>query len=60
VISDHGDWDDALALVDATGAREVVVAGPYADALARFLAESRGLAARGVPSPLAVEAEDRA
>ena len=43
VLSDHADWSGLLATVAETGASRVLVTHGWSDALARYLAESRGL-----------------
>jgi putative mRNA 3-end processing factor len=43
VLSDHADWPALLATVAETGATRVLVTHGWSDALARFLAEERGL-----------------
>ena len=48
VISDHADWPDLLRTIAATGARRVVCAHGYTEALARFLREERGLDAEAL------------
>jgi putative mRNA 3-end processing factor len=42
-LSDHADWPALLATVAETGASRVLVTHGWSDALARFLAETRGL-----------------
>jgi putative mRNA 3-end processing factor len=42
-LSDHADWPALLATVAETGASRVLVTHGWSDALARFLAEARGL-----------------
>ena len=59
--SDHGDFRELLALVEASGARRVEVVHGYADAFAEVL-RTRGLEASShlgvdAPATLAVEAE---
>ena len=43
VLSDHADWGALLDTIDATGASRVLVTHGWSEALARYLAESRGL-----------------
>jgi putative mRNA 3-end processing factor len=43
VLSDHADWPALLATIGETGASRVLVTHGWSDALARFLAETRGL-----------------
>jgi putative mRNA 3-end processing factor len=43
VISDHADWPALLATIAETGASRVLVTHGWSDALARYLAETRGL-----------------
>lgn len=43
VLSDHADWPALLATIADTGATRVLVTHGWSDALARFLAEERGL-----------------
>jgi putative mRNA 3-end processing factor len=43
VLSDHADWGALLATVAETGASRVLVTHGWSEALARFLAEDRGL-----------------
>ena len=43
IMSDHADWTGLLDAIDATGAEEVWCTHGYTGALARFLAEERGL-----------------
>jgi putative mRNA 3-end processing factor len=43
VLSDHADWPALLATIEATGASRVLVTHGWSDALARYLAETRGL-----------------
>ena len=42
-LSDHADWSALLATVAETGASRVLVTHGWSEALARFLAEERGL-----------------
>ena len=42
-LSDHADWPALLATVAETGASRVLATHGWSDALARFLAEARGL-----------------
>jgi putative mRNA 3-end processing factor len=42
-LSDHADWPALLATVAETGASRVLATHGWSDALARFLAEERGL-----------------
>jgi putative mRNA 3-end processing factor len=43
VLSDHADWPALLATIEASGASRVLVTHGWSDALARYLAETRGL-----------------
>ena len=43
IMSDHADWTGLLDAIDQTGADEVWCTHGYTGALARFLAEERGL-----------------
>ena len=43
VLSDHADWPALLATIAETGASRVLVTHGWSDALARYLAEERGL-----------------
>jgi putative mRNA 3-end processing factor len=43
VLSDHADWPALLATVAETGASRVLATHGWSDALARYLAEERGL-----------------
>jgi putative mRNA 3-end processing factor len=43
VLSDHADWTALLATIAETGASRVLVTHGWSDALARYLAEERGL-----------------
>ncbi|HET6522246.1 MAG TPA: ligase-associated DNA damage response exonuclease, partial [Geminicoccaceae bacterium] len=45
VVSDHADWPGLLRTVEETGARRVFATHGYADALARYLREERGVRA---------------
>jgi putative mRNA 3-end processing factor len=56
VISDHIDWANLLTTVEESGAREVAVTHGYADVVARFLREERGLDARALPTRFRGEA----
>jgi putative mRNA 3-end processing factor len=67
VLSDHADWPALLATVAETGATRVLVTHGWSDALARFLAEERGLetgtirtAFEGETGELTEASEDRA
>jgi putative mRNA 3-end processing factor len=42
-LSDHADWGALLDTIDATGASRVLVTHGWSEALARYLAETRGL-----------------
>jgi putative mRNA 3-end processing factor len=46
VISDHGDWEELLTAIRATGAEQVWVTHGYTHVLARHLHEAFGLDAR--------------
>ncbi|HET7698849.1 MAG TPA: ligase-associated DNA damage response exonuclease [Vicinamibacterales bacterium] len=43
VLSDHADWRALLATIEDTGASRVLVTHGWSEALARYLAETRGL-----------------
>jgi putative mRNA 3-end processing factor len=43
VLSDHADWPALLETIGETGASRVLVTHGWSDALARYLAETRGL-----------------
>src|SRR4051812_4601006 len=43
VLSDHADWPALLATIADTGASRVLVTHGWSEALARYLAETRGL-----------------
>lgn len=43
VLSDHADWPALLRTIDESGARRVLVTHGFSDALARYVAETRGL-----------------
>ena len=43
VLSDHADWRGLLDTIEATGASRVLVTHGWSDALARYLAETRGI-----------------
>jgi len=43
VLSDHADWPALLTTIAETGASRVLVTHGWSDALARYLAETRGL-----------------
>jgi putative mRNA 3-end processing factor len=43
VLSDHADWPALLATIAETGASRVLVTHGWSEALARYLAETRGL-----------------
>jgi putative mRNA 3-end processing factor len=43
VLSDHADWPGLLETIAETGASRVLVTHGWSDALARYLAETRGL-----------------
>ncbi len=50
VVSDHVDWGDLLATVEESEATEVAVTHGYADVVARFLRQERGLDAQALPT----------
>ncbi|MEJ2540620.1 MAG: ligase-associated DNA damage response exonuclease [Gemmatimonadota bacterium] len=50
VVSDHVDWADLLETVRESEAREVAVTHGYAEVVARFLREERGLDAVALPT----------
>ena len=56
VISDHVDWADLLSAVEESGATRVAVTHGYADVVARFLGEERGLDATALPTRFLGEA----
>jgi putative mRNA 3-end processing factor len=56
VLSDHVDWADLLETVRESGAEEVAVTHGYADVVARFLREERGLDAQALPTRFRGEA----
>ena len=58
VLSDHVDWPDVLRTVAETGARRVLCTHGYADTLARFLREERGLDAAAIETAFEGEADD--
>jgi putative mRNA 3-end processing factor len=58
VLSDHVDWPDLLRTIEETGARRVLCTHGYADTLARFLREERGLDAAAVETAFEGEADD--
>jgi putative mRNA 3-end processing factor len=43
VLSDHADWSSLLSTIADTGASRVLVTHGWSEALARYLAETRGL-----------------
>ena len=43
VLSDHADWPSLLSTIAETGASRVLVTHGWSEALARYLAETRGL-----------------
>jgi putative mRNA 3-end processing factor len=66
VLSDHADWTALLATIAETGASRVLVTHGWSDALARHLAEERGLetgtirtAFEGETGELAAATDDR-
>lgn len=42
-LSDHADWSALLSTIEQTGAARVLVTHGWSDALARYVAEARGL-----------------
>jgi putative mRNA 3-end processing factor len=48
VLSDHADWSGLLSTIAETGASRVLVTHGWSEALARYLAETRGLETRTV------------
>lgn len=58
VLSDHVDWPDVLRTVRETGAKRVLCTHGYADTLARFLREERGLDAAAIETAFEGEADD--
>jgi len=58
VLSDHVDWTDVLRTVRETGAKRVLCTHGYADTLARFLREERGLDAAAIETAFEGEADD--
>lgn len=57
VLSDHADWDELNATVDATGAEHIYVTHGYTDTFARYLRE-RGLYAKTVKTDYTGEQDD--
>jgi putative mRNA 3-end processing factor len=45
-MSDHADWDGLMSVIRGSGAQRVDVTHGYADAVARYLRETRGIDAR--------------
>jgi putative mRNA 3-end processing factor len=43
VLSDHADWPALLSTIEESGASRVLVTHGWSEALARYLAETRGL-----------------
>lgn len=58
VLSDHVDWPDVLRTVAETGARRVLCTHGYADTLARYLREERGLEAARIDTLFEGESDD--
>ena len=58
ILSDHVDWQGILETVDASGASRVGVTHGYADALVRWLRETRGLEAYALRTEYAGERDD--
>jgi putative mRNA 3-end processing factor len=58
VLSDHVDWADLLRTVQDSEASEVGVTHGYAEVVARFLREERGLDARALPTRFRGESLD--
>ena len=58
VVSDHADWPGLIRTVEGTGARRVYATHGYADALARYLREERGLRAAPLDTLFEGESED--
>ena len=58
VVSDHADWPGLLRTIEETGARRVFATHGYADALARYLREERGVQAAGLDTLYGGEVED--
>ena len=58
VLSDHVDWADLLRTVEASEADEVLVTHGYAEVVARFLRDERGLDARALPTRFVGETLD--
>jgi len=50
VLSDHADWTGLLRTIEQTGAQRVGVTHGYAEPMARYLRECRGLDAYVVPT----------
>jgi len=57
VLSDHVDWPNLLATIDATGASHVIATHGYTGPLVRYLRE-RGLSAEEFPTRFTGEVED--
>jgi putative mRNA 3-end processing factor len=57
-LSDHVDWPDVLRTIEETGARRVLCTHGYADTLARFLRDERGLDAAAIETAFEGEADD--
>ncbi|MFP4126468.1 MAG: ligase-associated DNA damage response exonuclease [Alphaproteobacteria bacterium] len=58
VLSDHVDWPDVLRTIEETGAKRVRCTHGYADTLARYLREERGLDAARIETAFEGEADD--
>ncbi len=58
VLSDHVDWPDVLRTVAETGARCVLCTHGYADTLARYLRDERGLQAARIETLFEGESDD--
>lgn len=50
VLSDHADWDGLLDAITATGATRVSTTHGYAEPMARYLREQRGIEADALPT----------
>jgi putative mRNA 3-end processing factor len=55
-VSDHADFPGLLTAIDASAARRVLVTHGFADSLARYLRETRGLDAAVLATRFAGEA----
>jgi len=60
VLSDHADWNGLLSTIGKTGASRVLVTHGWSEALARYLAETRGVETRTVKTAYEGEAGELA